>query len=182
VRFLLFFAAFCFVKYKLTYSYFILIFVGNNFYGGYACVCSNCIYKTCRRSYLEIHAYRRVLSESKSRSFRDSVLRDNLKYLEVSASHVDDEEQDSEVRYILCHNPIKAKADETFRVTALEEAEKALAKWQDRLENPHRVRKASTQSVMLKIGEILTHKQVQVFSMWTLTARRSRIRETKTRC
>jgi len=113
------------------------------------------------------HKRGRVVSDALLERFRDlsgyTELWDNLKYLEISASHVDDEEQDSEVRYILCHNPIKAKADETFRVTALEEAEKALAEWQDRLEKPHRGRKASTQSVMLKIGEILTHKGVQAF-------------------
>jgi transposase len=113
------------------------------------------------------HKRGRVVSDALLERYREvagyTKLRDNLSYLEVPATQVDDDEKDPDTRYVLCHNPIKATADETFRVTAMEEAEKALLELQSRLETPRRGRKASAQSVMLKVGETLTKKGVQAF-------------------
>lgn len=113
------------------------------------------------------HKRGRVVSDALLEQYNDvsgyNVLRDNLSYLEVPVANVDDDEKDKDTRYILCHNPIKATADETFRLSALEEAEQALLELQSRLETPHRGRKTSAQSVMLKVSEILTKKGVKAF-------------------
>ena len=113
------------------------------------------------------HKRGRVVSDALLERYRDGAgytkLRDNLSFREVSATQVDDDEKDSDTRYVLCHNPIKAKADEAFRVTALEEAQNALPELQQRLDTPHRGRKPGAQSVMLKVSEILTRRGVQEF-------------------
>ncbi|WDL97939.1 hypothetical protein [Alicyclobacillus sp. ALC3] len=46
---------------------------------------------------------------------------------------------------ILCYNPHKVEADEAFRVSAPEEAEKAQTQYQAWLEKAHRGRKPVTQ-------------------------------------
>ena len=113
------------------------------------------------------HKRGRVVSDALLAQYSDisafTELRGNLSYLEVPAVAVEDDEKAQDARYILCYNPIKVKTDEAFRVTALEEAQEALVALQDRLEKPHRGRKTSTQSVMLKVSEILTKKGVQAF-------------------
>ena len=113
------------------------------------------------------HKRGRVVSDTLLGQYRDvtsySVLKDNLSYLEVPAAQVDDDEKDGSARYILCHNPIKARADEAFRMSALEEASQALDDLQTRLETPHRGRKTSGQTVMLRVSEILTKKGVQAY-------------------
>jgi transposase len=90
-------------------------------------------------------------------------LRENLWYREVPATDVDDEEKDGNTRYILCHNPAKAVEDEAFRQAALEEAEAALSALQTRLSQVRRGRKPTSQSVMIRVGEILTKKGVQSY-------------------
>lgn len=113
------------------------------------------------------HKRGRVVSDTLLAQYNDisiyTQLRRNLSYLEVPASAVEDDEKGQDARYILCYNPLKAKADEAFRVSALEEAEKALTEYQTWLEKPHRGRKTSAQSVMLKVSDILTRKGVQAF-------------------
>ena len=113
------------------------------------------------------HKRGRVVSDALLAKYNDisdyTELRGNLSYLEVPASTVEDDEKGQDARYILCHNPLKAKTDEAFRVSALEEAENALSEYQAWLEKPHRGRKTSTQSVMLKVSDILTKKGVQAF-------------------
>lgn len=113
------------------------------------------------------HKRGRVVSDTLLAQYNDvsayTQLRGNLSYLEVPASAVDDDEQGHDARYILCYNPLKARADEAFRVSALEEAERALTEYQVWLEKPRRGRKTSTQSVMLKVSDILTRKGVQAF-------------------
>lgn len=113
------------------------------------------------------HKRGRLVSDALLAQYHDvstyTNLRGNLRYLEVPASAVDDDEKEQDSRYILCYNPLKAKADEAFRVSALEEAEKALTAYQAWLEKPRRGRKTSTQSVMLKVSDILTRKGVQAF-------------------
>lgn len=113
------------------------------------------------------HKRGRVVSDALLVQFNDILayteLRGNLSYLEVPASVVEDDENGQDARYILCYNPLKAKADEAFRVSALEEAEQALVAYQEWLVKPHRGRKPSTQSIMLKVSDILTKKGVQKF-------------------
>ncbi|QQE78184.1 IS1634 family transposase [Alicyclobacillus sp. SO9] len=113
------------------------------------------------------HKRGRVVSDTLLAQYGDlslyTELRGNLSYLEVPASAVEDDEKGQDARYILCYNPLKAKADEAFRTSALEEAEQALVDYQTWLDKPHRGRKASTQSIMLKVSDILTKKGVQGF-------------------
>ena len=113
------------------------------------------------------HKRGRVVSDTLLTTYNDlsvyTELRGNLSYLEVPASAVEDDEKGQDARYILCHNPLKAKTDEAFRVSALEEAEQALVEYGTWLEKPHRGRKTNTQSVMLKVSDILTKKGVQAF-------------------
>ncbi len=109
----------------------------------------------------------RVVSDALLAQHRDiasyRVLKDNLSYLEVPAAQVDDGEKDESARYILCHNPSRARADEALRMSALEEASQALDDLRTRLETPHRGRKTSGQTVMLQVSEILTKKGVQAY-------------------
>ena len=62
------------------------------------------------------HKRGRVVSDALLEQYNDvsgyTVLRENLSYLEVPVANVDDDEKDKDTRYILCHNPIKATADE----------------------------------------------------------------------
>jgi hypothetical protein len=79
------------------------------------------------------HKRGRVVSDTLLAEYNDisvdTELRGNPSYLEVPASAVEDDEKGQDARYILCHNPLKAKTDEAFRVSALEEAEQALVEY-----------------------------------------------------
>ncbi|WP_303800284.1 transposase [Alicyclobacillus macrosporangiidus] len=66
-----------------------------------------------------------------------SSIQDNLWYLEVPASEIDDDEKDAQTRYILCYNPDKARQDAAYREAALEEAAQALQELSQRLTQPH---------------------------------------------
>ncbi|WP_425057930.1 hypothetical protein SCACP_25010 [Sporomusa carbonis] len=90
-------------------------------------------------------------------------IKDNLYYLEASSAQVEDDARDTDSRYILCYNPVKAIQDEAFRASAIEEAEQALAYMQKRLATPQRGRKPNSKNLMVKVGEILTKKGVQAF-------------------
>lgn len=95
-----------------------------------------------------------------------------LFYVEIPAEQappkenlVEGEEEEKEnveppVRYILCHNPLKAQEDYEFRVKAIEEARIKLQELKDRLarETPRRGRKPTTKGVMLKAAAILNKK------------------------
>ncbi len=69
------------------------------------------------------------------------------------------------LRAIICHNSEKAEDDRLFRETALAEAEEELAQLQQRLgrQAQHRGRKFTPKGVMLRVAEILNHKQVANF-------------------
>jgi len=113
------------------------------------------------------HKRGRVVSDALLASYADvqayTKLKDNLSYLEVPASEVDDEESQENARYILCYNPVKAVQDKAFRNAALEEAEKALTELQQRLAQPKRGRKPDPKRTMVKVAEILTKKGMQTF-------------------
>lgn len=113
------------------------------------------------------HKRGRVVSDKLLERYADTdaytMLQDQLSYLEVSATQVEDDEKNEDTRYILCYNPLKALHDKAFRMTAMEEAEKALSELQQRLIKPKRGRKPDPKRTMVKVGEILTKKGVQAF-------------------
>ena len=96
-----------------------------------------------------------------------------LRYLEVPTSVVEEdqgfpeEEKGPGVRYILCHNPERAKEDASSRQKALEEAEGELTLLKDDLsgERKRRGRKLTQKGVMLKVAKILGHGMVRFFEV-----------------
>jgi transposase len=72
------------------------------------------------------------------------------------------------VRYILCHNPLKAQEDYEFRAQAIEEARIKLQELKEGLarETPRRGRKPAAKGVMLKVAAILNKKGLaQIFDI-----------------
>jgi hypothetical protein len=91
-------------------------------------------------------------------------IKDNLFHLEVAAdAPVADDDPCDGARYILCHNPLKAVQDLAFRTSAMEQAETELAKLATNLVVKRRGRKADPKRVMVRVGDILTHKGMQAF-------------------
>nr|WP_026962433.1 IS1634 family transposase [Alicyclobacillus herbarius] len=113
------------------------------------------------------HKRGRIVSDALLEQFADvdtySELKDNLRYLEVPAESVDDDEKTAGVRYILCYNPEKAAHDAAFRESAIAEAETGLMALAEGLTKPRRGRKPTDKGVMLKVAELLTKKGVQAF-------------------
>ncbi|WP_231862933.1 IS1634 family transposase [Alicyclobacillus mali (ex Roth et al. 2021)] len=113
------------------------------------------------------HKRGRIVSDALLEQFADvnayHELKDNLRYLEVPATSVDDAEKAEGVRYILCYNPEKARQDAAFRESALEETEAGLKALAESLANPKRGRKPTDKGVMLKVADLLTRKGVEAF-------------------
>jgi len=115
------------------------------------------------------HKRGRVVSDALLGSYADiqtyTKLKDNLYYLEVPATEIDDDdENNAKDRYVLCYNPVKAVQDKAFRDAAMEEAEKSLTELQQRLTKPKRGRKPDPKRTMVKVAEILTKKGDRLFS------------------
>nr|WP_040290307.1 IS1634 family transposase [Alicyclobacillus hesperidum] len=113
------------------------------------------------------HKRGRIVSDQLLEKFQDlsrfASIQDNLWYLEVPASEVDDDEKEPDTRYILCYNPVKAEQDAAYRESALEEAQRALDELSTRLTQPRRGRKLTMQGVMLKVADILTRRGMEAF-------------------
>jgi len=90
-------------------------------------------------------------------------IRDNLYYLEIPASVVEDDEDSKGCRYMLCYNPVKAEQDAAFRSAALQEAENELQRIGRLLTTPHRGRASNPKNIMIQVGKELTRKNVQSF-------------------
>ncbi|SIS56215.1 hypothetical protein SAMN05421799_101337 [Alicyclobacillus vulcanalis] len=78
------------------------------------------------RHLVSFHKRGRIVSDPLLEPFADvnayHELKDNLRYLEMPATSVDDVEKAEGVRYILCCNPEKACQDAAVRESAMEEA------------------------------------------------------------
>lgn len=139
----------------------------------------------CEAGYPYIVGYHkrgRIVSDRLLERYQDlsafTPLYDQLAYLEIPASAVEDEEQAvqneerplvedaglmEKVRYVLCYNAKKAEHDAAYRKAALEEAENELSDLAQRLQTPRRGRKITPQGVIVKAAEILTHRGMDGF-------------------
>jgi len=113
------------------------------------------------------HKRGRVVSDHLLEAYQDlgdfQKIRDNLYYLEIPASVVEDDEDSKGCRYMLCYNPVKAEQDAAFRSAALQEAENELQRIGRLLTTPHRGRASNPKNIMIQVGKELTRKNVQSF-------------------
>ena len=113
------------------------------------------------------HKRGRIVSDTLLQIYADiqayAKLKDDFSFLEVPVAQVEDDNKDSQIRYILCYNPLKAIRDKAYRMAAMDEAEKVLSELRQRLAKSKRKRKSDTKGTLAKVSEILTKKGVKGF-------------------
>lgn len=140
------------------------------FVGDRGMVTDKHILMTAQAGYLYIVGYHkrgRIVSDTLLQTYPDlqayAKLKDDLSFLEVPAAQVEDDNKDSQSRYILCYNSSKAIQDKAYRMAAIDDAEKVLSELQQRLAKSKRKRKSDTKSTIAKVSEILAKKGVKDF-------------------
>lgn len=92
-------------------------------------------------------------------------------HLEVPAEAIErdpefpDEEKGPWGRYILCHDPERAKEDASSCEAAIEEAERELDLLKDHLSGKRRGPKLKQKGLMLKVAKILGHGLAKLFEI-----------------